>query len=57
MCIYTHQVVELTLILFLFFLLMYNYIVINYLVEDGYCEAFNYFGEFNSEMLEDLLQA
>ena len=43
MCISTHKVVGLTLVLFSFFLHMYNYAVI----DSGYREAFGYCGGFD----------
>ena len=42
MCIYTHYVVGLTLVLFSFFLHMYNYAII----DNGYREAFGCVGGF-----------
>jgi hypothetical protein len=51
MCIYTHFVVGLTLVLF-FFLHMYNYAAI----DSGYREASSLVEDSVQEMLEDLLQ-
>jgi hypothetical protein len=47
MCIYTHKVVRLTLVLFPFSLHMSNYVVIDRLVEYGYCEASSSYGGFD----------
>jgi hypothetical protein len=43
MCISTHYVVGLTLVLFSFFLHMFNYVVI----DSGYREVFSYVGGFD----------
>ena len=43
MCIYTHYIVGLTLVLFPFFLNMYNYVVI----DNGYCKVSGYIGGFD----------
>ena len=43
MCISTQSVVEFTLVLFLFFLHMYDYVVL----DSGYREAFGYVGGFD----------
>jgi hypothetical protein len=53
MCIYTHQVVGLILVLFLFFLHMYNYAIL----DSGYRKASGLVEDSIQEMLEDLLQA
>ena len=52
MWISTHYVVGLTLVLFLFFLHMYNYAII----DSGYCEVSSFVEDLIQKVLENLLQ-